>query len=205
MLPSHTHTHTHTHTYTLTHSLTHSHNCKYFQTTNGSSLAGGAYTGGASAGAGDVEVVLSADPYGPGTGSYAPSRDMHVGSNWEGAALAVLGGAGEGQWRRVVANHNRTWRVDRPLDAALDSTSIVQVVPLRGHVLLLGSSWTTSLTVQLYGICLHAVVAQCDFDTTPLLSWGRSPHFWGYQVNIPLLSDPCYGVVLNCALIDGSD
>ena len=143
---------------------------------------GGAYTGGATAAAGSAVTTLMADPYGNGTGSYAPSRDMHVGADWNGAAVLVLAGRGAGQWRRVVQSGNRTWVVDTPWTVSLDATSLIQIVPLRGHIMLLGSSWTTSLTVQLYGICLDAVVSECTLDTVPLLAWGRSPHMWGYQV-----------------------
>lgn len=144
---------------------------------------GGAYTGGATAAAGSTTVTLTSNPYGPGSGSYAPSRDLHIGADWKGAALLVLQGKGEGMWRRVTANWNRTWTVDSPLPTDLDETSLIQIVPLRGHVMLINSSWTTALTVQLYGMCLDCVVAGCSLDTTPLLTWGRSPHLWGYQVN----------------------
>jgi hypothetical protein len=63
------------------------------------------------------------------------------------------------------------------------SDSMIQIVPLRGHVQLLGSRWTTAYTVQLYGMCLDAVVAENTFDTTPFYAWGRNPHSWGYEPN----------------------
>jgi hypothetical protein len=73
-----------------------------------------AYTGGVAAvDPSNGMVTLSSNPYGPGSGSYAPSRDLHVGANWVGAAIVVLAGKGEGQWRRVTHNHNRSWGVVR--------------------------------------------------------------------------------------------
>lgn len=63
-----------------------------------------------------------------------------------------------------------------------DETSLLQVAPLRGHILLVGNTWTTASTVQLYGMCLEAVVTENTLASTPFLVWGRNPHFWGYQV-----------------------
>ena len=44
-------------------------------------------------------------------------------------------------------------------------------------------AWSTAFTVQLYGMCLSAVVAENTFDATPFYVWGRNPHYWGYQPN----------------------
>eukprot|EP00040_Diaphanoeca_grandis_P013677 m.69145 g.69145 ORF g.69145 m.69145 type:complete len:795 (+) comp24056_c0_seq1:258-2642(+) len=143
---------------------------------------GGAYTGGVSSVQGTT-LTLATAPYGPGSGSYAPSRDFKPDSNWEGAAVLVLEGTGAGQWRRVTRNYNRTWVVDTPFTVVPDTTSLIQIVPLRSHVLLVGNTWTTAFTVQLYAMCIHAVVADNTLDTTPFYVWGRSPHLWGYQPN----------------------
>jgi hypothetical protein len=59
----------------------------------------------------------------------------------------------------------------------------LQISPQRGHILLVGNSWKDGFTVQLYAQCLSSVVAENVLDSTPLISWGRNPHNWGYQPN----------------------
>eukprot|EP00937_MAST-01D_sp_MAST-1D-sp2_P004876 g4876.t1 len=144
---------------------------------------GGAYTGQVrAAGGGDATAVtLAADPFGNGTGAYSPWAGPAL--NWTGAAMLVLSGRGAGQWRHVAHNAGRDWRVARPWGLLPDASSLVQVAPLRGHITLLGNTWATAYTVQLYGMALSAVVAENTFDATPFYVWGRNPHYWGYQPN----------------------
>lgn len=49
--------------------------------------------------------------------------------------------------------------------------------------MLVGNHWSNGYTVQLYAQCLSSVVAENILDSTPLISWGRNPHNWGYQPN----------------------
>ena len=142
---------------------------------------GGAYTGFIAESAG-LEMTLATDPFLNGTGSYAPPGEM-ARQSWTGAAAMILDGTGAGQWRHVTKFSGKEWRIDRPWAVAPDATSQLQIAPMRGHILLVGNSWTTGYTVQLYAQCLHAVVAENVFDSTPLISWGRNPHWWGYQPN----------------------
>lgn len=102
--------------------------------------------------------------------------------------MLVLAGKGAGQWRRVVDRSGpkgleRVWVVDQAWTVTPDTSSQLQIAPLRGHVLLAENSWTTAYTVQLYGMCLDTVVVNNRFANTPFYVWGRNPHDWGYQPN----------------------
>lgn len=145
---------------------------------------GGAYTGGVKS-ATASSVTIAQAPFKNGTGTYSKN---YMNESWVGAALMILTGKGAGQWRRVVGTrgpkgNQRMWEVDVPWHVPPDATSQVQIGPLRGHILLESSSWTTAYTVQLYGMCIDSVVASNKFDTTPFYVWGRNPHGWGYQPN----------------------
>lgn len=145
---------------------------------------GGAYSGNVASASG-TSVTLASLPFGNGTGTYIHDYNY---TSWNGAAIAILDGLGAGQWRRVVGRAGpkgaeQVWEVDVAWDVTPDETSQVQIGPLRGHILLAENSWTTAYTVQLYGMCLNAVVANNVFDRTPFYVWGRNPHYWGYQPN----------------------
>ena len=127
-------------------------------------------------------ITLASDPFGPGSGGYNPNQQRE-GAIWRGGAVLILEGRGAGQWRRVTSNRGRVWGVDRAFDVEPDATSLVQIAPTRAHILLVGNTYNTALTVQLYGMCLGAVVRGNTLKATPLLAWGRNPHFWGYQPN----------------------
>ena len=110
---------------------------------------GGAYTGGVLS-AEASSVTISSQPFQNGTGAYQATYNL---SDWNGAAVMVLDGTGAGQWRRVVGTRGpkgdqRLWEVDVPWDVPPDTTSQVQIAPLRGHILLDTNSWTTAYTVQ---------------------------------------------------------
>ena len=142
---------------------------------------GGAYTGHVTKAIG-LELTLTTNPFLNGSGSYQPHADM-VQASWAGSAAMIMSGTGAGQWRHVTQHRGRVWSVDRPWVVAPDATSLLQISPQRGHILLVGNKWTDGFTVQLYAQCLSAVVAENTLDHTPLISWGRNPHAWGYQPN----------------------
>jgi hypothetical protein len=142
---------------------------------------GGAYTGFLESSHG-TEIVLGSEPFGNGTGSYQP-RANQLRSKWWGAAAMILAGTGAGQWRHIVSHSGRKWVVDREWDVPPDKSSHLQISPMRGKILLVNNSYTTGYTVQLYAMCLGAVVAENTLNSTPLISWGRNPHGWGYQPN----------------------
>jgi hypothetical protein len=129
---------------------------------------GGAFTGGVHSATAN-SVTIAQAPFQTGTGAYQVNYNM---SSWTGAVVMILTGKGAGQWRRVVGTHGprgeqRVWDVDTQWHVPPDTTSSVQIGPLRGHIMLESSSWTTAYTVQLYGMCLNSVVAGNKFDSTP--------------------------------------
>jgi hypothetical protein len=133
---------------------------------------GGAYIGGVRTANASV-VTFAADPFGNGTGAYIPHPEK---ANWRGAAMMLLSGKGAGQWRRVTSFSGREWEVDFAWAVVPDASTLVQVAPLRGHITLVANKWLSAYTVQMYAMCLNAVIAENTFDTTPLISWGRNPH-----------------------------
>ena len=53
-------------------------------------------------------------------------------SYWKEAVVCVLDGRGAGQYRDVVANQGRAWKIDRPFAVVPDQISIVTIVPSTG-------------------------------------------------------------------------
>jgi hypothetical protein len=142
---------------------------------------GGAYTGSIAQSSG-LQLTLAGDPFSNGTGAYMPLANL-LRSKWVGAAAMILAGKGAGQWRHVTNHSGREWLLDRPWAVEPDATSQLQIAPMRGHILIVGNTYDTGFTVQLYAMCLSGVVVENTFNATPLISWGRNPHNWGYQPN----------------------
>jgi hypothetical protein len=79
---------------------------------------------------------------------------------WKRSVICILQGRGAGQYRYVAANHGRQWTVDRPFDVAPDATSIVSIVPFRGHALVIGNHFEDCGWVNMgYGSSFNVVCA----------------------------------------------
>lgn len=76
-----------------------------------------------------------------------------------GAFLGVLSGTGAGTYARVVAGQNRTWQLDTPLPA-LDATSMISIVPFRGHMIFADNRFEDGGAFQLYAMSINCVVAE---------------------------------------------
>ncbi len=89
-----------------------------------------------------------------------PKPPKDTGSRWLGAAVYVLSGKGEGQWRKLAGFDGARLKVDRPWDVVPDATSVVAVTWLLRQWLLLDNEFTdTGMAIQLYGNALEHICA----------------------------------------------
>ena len=95
-------------------------------------------------------------------------------SYWKEAVVCVLDGHGAGQYREVVANQGRAWKIDRPFAVLPDQTSIVTIVPFNGRVLVIGNRFDDANWVNAgYGTSLEVIYANNKlFRCAQLLNYG---------------------------------
>ena len=112
----------------------------------------GAYLGQVAEAKG-TQLTLAADPVYP---KWAPESSEH----WRRAAVFILGGRGAGQWRSVIANHGRTWEIDRPFEAPPDSTSTISIAFFNGRVLAIGNFFEDANWINAgYGTSVDVIYA----------------------------------------------
>ncbi len=120
---------------------------------------------------------------GPLTGADATSitvpKELKITDpRWIGAAVYVVDGKGEGQWRRTAGFEGARVRVDRPWDVIPDSTSVVTITYLLHRWLIVDNDFTdTGMAVQLYGAAIeHIVAANRSTRTAGYHNFGMSYH-----------------------------
>jgi hypothetical protein len=97
---------------------------------------------------------------GDAAGITLPQPPKDTGPRWQGAAVYVVGGRGEGQWRKLARFAGRRIVVDRPWDVVPDASSTVAIVYLLHRWLILDNRFSdTGMAVQLYGAALEHIVA----------------------------------------------
>jgi hypothetical protein len=112
---------------------------------------GGCYYGGVAAVSEDRRTLTLPEP----PGGILADLDKCA-----GAGLFVLGGRGMGQVHRIAAVEGQTVRLDRPLDLALDSSSVISMTTLQRHYLLIGNDFSDAgIAVQLFGASVNDVIA----------------------------------------------
>jgi len=122
-----------------------------------------------------TSLTLAADPTYPG---WAPENH----SIWHRSAVCILDGRGAGQWRDVVANHGRSWEIDRPFDVAPDAASVVSIVSFNGRALIIGNHFEDANWVNAgYGTSIDVICAENQlFRCADLMNYGlRGQH--GFQ------------------------
>jgi hypothetical protein len=116
-----------------------------------------------------------------------------------GAKFQVLSGAGAGQWARVATNTNTTVQLDRELEHSLDQTSMISIVPFRGHLMFVANVYEDGGPFQLYGdahSCLIAenTAARMDgFSGVGLVRWGWNPNYFNTFVDNQILEGNALG------------
>lgn len=89
-----------------------------------------------------------------------PTAPKNAGPRWLGGAVSVLGGKGEGQWRKIARIDGQKILVDRPWDVVPNASSTVAVTYLLHRWLILDNEFSdTGMAVQLYGAALEHIVA----------------------------------------------
>ncbi len=79
---------------------------------------------------------------------------------WRRSVVCILGGKGEGQYRYVVENRGRSWKVDMPFSIPPDSSSVINIIPYRGNVMLIGNRFEDAGWVNLgYGSSFNVIGA----------------------------------------------
>jgi hypothetical protein len=120
-------------------------------------------------------LVLAEDPQ---FRSYAPVPH----TDYRGAVVYILDGAGAGQYRTVTANAGRDWTVDRPWDVPPDDTSGLSIVPFRGQSLFVGNNFEDCGPLQMYGSAADVVIAgNKGARMDGIFAWGLSQHGWGWH------------------------
>ncbi|WP_141937901.1 glycosyl hydrolase family 28-related protein [Bradyrhizobium sp. UNPA324] len=78
-----------------------------------------------------------------------------------GAGMFVLGGRGIGQVRRIQSIEGQTIRIEDPLTAPLDSSSVISITTLQRNYLVVGNVFSdTGIAVQLFGSAVEHVIAE---------------------------------------------
>lgn len=101
---------------------------------------------------------------------------------WHKSAVCILDGRGAGQWRDVVANHGRSWEIDRPFEVAPDAASVMSIVSFNGRALVIGNHFEDANWVNAgYGTSIDVIYAENElFRCADLMNYGlRGEH--GYQ------------------------
>eukprot|EP01052_Picozoa_sp_SAG31_P008707 SAG31_NODE_443_length_15645_cov_51.693169_6_plen_1007_part_00 len=92
-----------------------------------------------------------------------------------GGSVAVLDGAGAGDYRRIAGWEGHTITLDRPFSTQLDGTSFINIGPFRGRALFNHNRYTDGGSFQLYAYAMDFVVASMRMERTEaILSWGRA-------------------------------
>lgn len=113
--------------------------------------AGGSAYWGKVDGVKDGTVTLASDPRYP---DWAPEKHRV----WKEAVVVVQEGRGAGQWRNVVENKGREWRLDRPFDLDPDESSTVTIVPMNGRALVVDNRFEDANWVNAgYGTAIDVV------------------------------------------------
>lgn len=103
----------------------------------------------------DVEIELAEDPKYPNWAH----EDSPL---WRRSVVCILSGKGEGQYRHVVGNKGRSWKMDRPFAILPDSQSIISIIPYRGNVLVTGNRFEDAGWVNMgYGSSFN-VIGACN-------------------------------------------
>jgi hypothetical protein len=104
--------------------------------------------------------------FGPVVSASRNGLTIPKGVGWKPNELAdhtcyVLGGTGQGQWRRVTGNTDTTLTVDRPWDTAPGADAIVGVNHTVAHLLIVGNTMAdVGIAYQLYGTGMECIVAE---------------------------------------------
>ncbi len=58
---------------------------------------------------------------------------------WNHSVAAIIDGKGTGQYRLITARSGRHFQLENPFEISPDTSSILSVIPFRGHILIVGN------------------------------------------------------------------
>lgn len=108
--------------------------------------AGGGYYYGKVISRDEVTLELSTEP-------------MEQRRSWVGAGVFIVGGRGQGQYRRIVMREGRRIQLDRPWQVPPDETSNITITMFQGRYLVLDNDFTDTGPMQFYGTAVGSIVA----------------------------------------------
>jgi len=123
--------------------------------------------------------------------------DVKWSRNWAGAAVFVLGGAGEGQYRRIVSTDGRQVSLDKPWKIMPDSTSIITITMLQRNYIFVNNSFTDAgVAIQMYG----AAIGNIAYGNTT----ARTDGYHNFGMNYDGVQPSWYIQWLNNRITDGT-
>ncbi|MCK9618775.1 MAG: hypothetical protein M0R21_13185 [Lentimicrobiaceae bacterium] len=118
-------------------------------------------------------------------------------NDWRNTVVCILDGKGSGQYRRVVSHSGRMWEMDQPWLVDPDTSSIISIIPFRGHALIVNNTFEDGGAVQFYGTSIENIVANNKGTRmSGFLVWGQEQRGWGWQPS-------WYNQVLNNEITNG--
>lgn len=149
---------------------------------------GGAYMGKISNSDGK-NLILASDPI---------FKRYNIEANdWRNTVVCILEGKGCGQYRRVVSHSRRNWEMDQPWLIAPDTSSIISIIPFRGHTILVNNIFEDGGAVQFYGTSIENIIFNNrGTRMNGFLVWGQEARGWGWQPS-------WYNQILSNKILDG--
>ena len=149
---------------------------------------GGAYMGKI-ANADGKNLTLASDP--------VFKRYSKEANDWRNTVVCILDGKGSGQYRRVISHSGRKWEMDQPWLVAPDTSSVISIIPFRGHTLIVNNTFEDGGAVQFYGTSIENIVSNNKGTRmSGFLVWGQEQRGWGWQPS-------WYNQILNNEITDG--
>jgi len=81
-------------------------------------------------------------------------------ADWSGCGVWILGGKGAGQCRRVTQTQGRLYHVDHPWVVLPDETSVISIMPYRGHLLFVDNVFEDCGVLCFYGSSVECIAAE---------------------------------------------
>ena len=134
-------------------------------------------------------LILAADP--------VFMRYNNNATDWRKAVVCILDGKGCGQYRRIKSHSGREWEMDKPWLIDPDTSSVISIIPFRGHTLIVNNTFKDGGAVQFYGTSIENVVYNNRATRmTGFFALGQESRGWGWQPS-------WYNQFLNNEITDG--
>lgn len=134
-------------------------------------------------------ITLASDP--------AFKRFNNDATDWRNAVVCILDGKGCGQYRRVKSHLGREWEMDRPWSIDPDTSSVISIIPFRGHTIVVNNTFEDGGAIQFFGTSIENIIANNRATRmTGFFVLGQENNGWGWQPS-------WYNQILNNEITDG--